>query len=121
MPFGSITEADLLAVAAGVETGSSHPLAIAILNKAKRPGLPLCHCRDHQGADDKEVSIATVGEASWLPRRALRWSLADLMASAWSHGVRGGQDRRRCFPQKDPTWPGVAMRDERADAKAVGS
>ena len=32
--FGATTEAELLAVAAGVETGSSHPLAIAILNKA---------------------------------------------------------------------------------------
>ena len=32
VPFGATTKAELLAVAAGVETGSSHPLAIAILN-----------------------------------------------------------------------------------------
>ena len=37
--FDGVTEAQLLAVAAGVENGSSHPLAIAILNRAKEAGI----------------------------------------------------------------------------------
>ena len=71
--FGTTTEADLLAVAAGVETGSSHPLALAILNKAKETGVAALPSKDAKALMGKGV-IATVGEApAWVasPRYAM--------------------------------------------------
>ncbi|MCY0150672.1 MAG: heavy metal translocating P-type ATPase [Hoeflea sp.] len=64
--FGTTTEAELLAVAAGVESGSSHPLAVAILNKAEEEGLTILPSRDAKALMGKGV-IATVGDASaWV-------------------------------------------------------
>lgn len=64
--FGTTTEAELLAVAAGVESGSSHPLAVAILNKAEEAGLTILPSRDAKALMGKGV-IATVGDASaWV-------------------------------------------------------
>ncbi|MCA3503800.1 MAG: cadmium-translocating P-type ATPase, partial [Rhodobacter sp.] len=62
VPFGMTTEAELLAVAAGVETGSSHPLAIAILNKAKEAGVAAPPSRDAKALMGKGV-VATVGRS----------------------------------------------------------
>ncbi|MBV1721826.1 MAG: cadmium-translocating P-type ATPase [Hoeflea sp.] len=64
--FGTTTEDELLAVAAGVESGSSHPLAIAILNKAEEAGIAVPPSRDAKALMGKGV-IATVGDASaWV-------------------------------------------------------
>lgn len=99
--FGATTEAELLAVAAGVETGSSHPLAIAILNKATEAGVAALPSRDARALMGKGV-IATVGDAAaWVtspppcdgerrPRRS--WP-------APGHRLRRrGQDRRCGVP-----------------------
>jgi Cd2+/Zn2+-exporting ATPase len=71
------TEAELLAVAAGVETGSSHPLAIAILNKAKDAGVSALPSQDAKALMGKGV-VATVGGAPWPMGR-----LAPLRDGAW--------------------------------------
>ena len=64
--FGTTTGDELLAVAAGVESGSSHPLAIAILNKAEEAGIAVPPSRDAKALMGKGV-IATVGDASaWV-------------------------------------------------------
>ncbi|MBN8632047.1 MAG: cadmium-translocating P-type ATPase [Rhodobacterales bacterium] len=71
--FGTTTEAELLAVAAGVETGSSHPLAVAILNRAKEAGVEALASRDAKALMGKGV-VATVGDApAWVasPRYAM--------------------------------------------------
>lgn len=73
LPFGATSEAELLAVAAGVETGSSHPLAVAILNKASDTGVAALPSRDARALIGKGV-IATVEDAAaWVtsPRHAL--------------------------------------------------
>ncbi|MBM3603241.1 MAG: cadmium-translocating P-type ATPase [Alphaproteobacteria bacterium] len=72
VPFGATTEAELLEVAAGVESGSSHPLAIAILNKAKSAGVKALPARDAKALAGRGV-VATVGDApAWVtsPRYA---------------------------------------------------
>ena len=71
--FGATTEAELLAVAAGVETGSSHPLAIAILNKAKDAGVSALPSRDAKALMGKGVVATVGGAAAWVasPRYAM--------------------------------------------------
>ncbi|MBY0250246.1 MAG: heavy metal translocating P-type ATPase, partial [Methylobacterium organophilum] len=71
--FGTTTEAELLAVAAGVETGSSHPLAVAILARAKEAGVAVLPARDARALMGRGVT-ATVGDApAWVasPRYAM--------------------------------------------------
>ena len=72
VPFGHTTEAQLLEVAAGVESGSSHPLAVAILNRAETAGVPALPARDARALAGRGV-VATVGDApAWVtsPRHA---------------------------------------------------
>jgi Cd2+/Zn2+-exporting ATPase len=70
--FGSTTEAELLAVAAGVETGSSHPFGAAILARAREAGVTPLAARDAKALAGRGV-VATVGDApAWVasPRYA---------------------------------------------------
>ena len=72
VPFGHTTEAQLLEVAAGVESGSSHPLAVAILNRAETAGVQALPARDARALAGRGV-VATVGDApAWVtsPRHA---------------------------------------------------
>ncbi len=48
IPAGSVTEVELLAAAAAVEQNSEHPLAAAIVNRAKERGLKLPAVTDFQ-------------------------------------------------------------------------
>ena len=65
-PAPSVTEADLLAVAAGVEAGSSHPLARAILRRADADGIATPPHRDARTLIGKGAE-AMVGEAkAWV-------------------------------------------------------
>ncbi|SMO56568.1 heavy metal translocating P-type ATPase [Paracoccus laeviglucosivorans] len=59
-PAAGVTEAELLTVAAAVETGSSHPLALAILKRAE--GMALPPTRDSRALAGKGVQ-AVVGDA----------------------------------------------------------
>lgn len=71
--FDGVTEAELLAVAAGIENGSSHPLAIAILNRAKEAGITALPSREAKAIIGKGVE-AIVGDAkAWVtsPRHAM--------------------------------------------------
>jgi Cd2+/Zn2+-exporting ATPase len=118
--FGTTTEAELLAVAAGVETGSSHPLAIAILNKAKDAGVAALPSRDAKALMGKGV-IATVGEASaWVasPRYAMEnGGLDGLGLRQATVFEEDGKTAVAVFREKTPLGL-IAMRDEpRTDAK----
>ena len=120
VPFGSITEADLLAVAAGVETGSSHPLAIAILNKAKAAGVSALPSRNAKALMGKGV-VATVGEApAWVasPRYAMEHGGLDGLGLRRATVFEdAGKTAVAVFREKTPLGL-IAMRDEpRADAK----
>lgn len=120
VPFGTTTEAELLAVAAGVETGSSHPLAIAILNKAKDAGIAVPPSRDAKALMGKGV-VATVGNAAaWVasPRYAMEHGGLDgLGLRQATIFEEDGKTAVAVFREKLPLGL-IAMRDEpRADAK----
>lgn len=120
VPFGTTTEAELLAVAAGVETGSSHPLAKAILNRAGDAGVAALPSRDAKALMGKGM-VATVGDAlAWVasPRYAMEHGGLD------GAGLRqatlfeeDGKTAVAVFRDRTPLGL-IAMRDEpRADAR----
>ncbi|OHC53470.1 MAG: ATPase [Rhodobacterales bacterium RIFCSPHIGHO2_02_FULL_62_130] len=118
--FGATTEAELLAVAAGVEMGSSHPLAIAILNKAKEAGVTALPSQDAKALMGKGV-VATVGGApAWVasPRYAMEnGGLDGLGLRQTTIFEEDGKTAVAVFRAKTPLGL-IAMRDEpRADAK----
>jgi Cd2+/Zn2+-exporting ATPase len=120
VPFGSTTEAELLAVAAGVETGSSHPLAIAILNKAKDAGVSALPSQDAKALMGKGV-VATVGGAVAYvssPRYAMEnGGLDGIGLRQATIFEEDGKTAVAVFREKTPLGL-IAMRDEpRADAK----
>jgi len=117
--FGATTEAELLAVAAGVETGSSHPLAIAILNKATEAGVAALPSRDARALMGNGV-IATVGDAAaWVtsPRHAMEnGGLDDPGLRQATVFEEEGKTAVAVFREKTPLGL-IAMRDEpRKDA-----
>lgn len=118
--FGTTTEAELLAVAAGVETGSSHPLAIAILTKAKEAGIQALPSRDAKALMGKGV-VATVGEAAaWVasPRYAIENGGLDGLGLRQATALEeDGKTAVAVFREKAPLGL-IAMRDEpRTDSK----
>ncbi|MES2551530.1 MAG: heavy metal translocating P-type ATPase, partial [Pseudomonadota bacterium] len=120
VPFGATTEAELLAVAAGVETGSSHPLAIAILNKAKDAGVSALPSQDAKALMGKGV-VATVGGAVAYvssPRYAMEHGGLDGIGLRQATIFEeDGKTAVAVFREKTPLGL-IAMRDEpRADAK----
>ena len=120
VPFGATTEAELLAVAAGVETGSSHPLAIAILNKAKDAGISALPSQDAKALMGKGV-VATVGGAVAYvssPRYAMEnGGLDGIGLRQATIFEEDGKTAVAVFREKTPLGL-IAMRDEpRADAK----
>ncbi|MBX9728052.1 MAG: cadmium-translocating P-type ATPase [Sphingopyxis sp.] len=119
VPFGVTTEAELLAVAAGVETGSSHPLAIAILKRAEDAGIAPLPSRDAKALMGKGV-VATVGDApAWVasPRYAIEnGGLDDLGKRQAMIFEDDGKTAVAVFRDKTPLGL-IAMRDEpRSDA-----
>ena len=124
VPFRATTEAELLAVAAGVETGSSHPLAIAILNKAKDAGVTALPSQDAKALMGKGVVATVDGEPAWVasPRYAMEHGgLEGLGLRQATIFEEDGKTAVAVFREKTPLGL-LAMRDEpRADAKdAVG-
>jgi len=119
VPFGATPEAELLAVAAGVEAGSSHPLAIAILNKANEAGVAALPARDAKALMGKGV-VATVGDApAWVasPRYAVEHGGLDGLGLRQAKIFEeDGKTAVAVFRAKAPLGL-IAMRDEpRADA-----
>ncbi len=120
VPFGATTEAELLAVAAGVETGSSHPLAIAVLNKAKDAGVSALPSQDAKALMGKGV-VATVGGAVAYvssPRYAIEnGGLDGIGLRQATIFEEDGKTAVAVFREKTPLGL-IALRDEpRADAK----
>lgn len=120
VPFGATSEAELLAVAAGVEMGSSHPLAIAILNKAKDAGVTALPSQDAKALMGKGVVATVDGVPAWIasPRYAMEHGGLDgLGLRQATIFEEDGKTAVAVFHEKTPLGL-IAMRDEpRADAK----
>ncbi len=66
IPFGATTVQEMLAVAAGVENGSGHPLAVAILNRAAEAKVAMLPSREAKAIIGKGAE-AIVGDAkAWV-------------------------------------------------------
>jgi len=65
-PLGETSESDLLTVAAALEARSSHPLARAILGRAKRDSITAQAAEDTQTVPGRGVEGVIDGRAVWL-------------------------------------------------------
>ncbi|WP_136685851.1 heavy metal translocating P-type ATPase [Falsirhodobacter xinxiangensis] len=116
VPATGIAEADLLAVAAAVETGSSHPLAQAILARAGALALP---SRDGRAIPGKGVEAMVDGAKAWVasPRHAS--DLGGIDGIALRRAVQledEGKTVVAVFRERQPLGL-IALRDEpRTDA-----
>ncbi|MBU3031453.1 heavy metal translocating P-type ATPase [Paracoccus marinaquae] len=117
--FGDTTEAELLAVAAGVETGSSHPLARAILDHAEAAGIAPLASSDARALAGKGVTAMVAGTAAWVasPRHAAGIGGLDEAGRQRATGFEDeGKTAVAVFRDNHPLGL-IAMRDEpRADA-----
>ncbi len=66
LPFDHHTEAELLAVAAGIESRSGHPLADAILGRARALAVPPAPAADVRALAGRGVSGSVNGRTYWL-------------------------------------------------------
>ena len=114
-----VTEADMLAVAAAVETGSSHPLALAILRRAEEAGIPALPARDARAIVGKGVEALVGEELAWVssPRHAAEAGGVGAEAATRATALEGeGKTVVAVFREGQPLGL-IAMRDEpRSDA-----
>ncbi|MDJ0658443.1 MAG: heavy metal translocating P-type ATPase [Crocosphaera sp.] len=71
LAFGQISSQSLLQLAATVESGSNHPLGLAILEKAQQEGLPLLSAQDFHTEAGSGVQATVEGQTVWLGNE--RW------------------------------------------------
>ncbi len=71
MSLGSIEDAEILRLAASIEQGSEHPLARAILEKAKADGLPLAPAADFEALVGRGVRARIQGGDYYLGNERL--------------------------------------------------
>ena len=117
--FGATTQAELLAVAAGVESGSSHPLAKAILNKAEEGGITPLVAGDAKALPGSGV-VASVGSAlAWVTSPRYATDNGGLDAENLENATafeEEGKTAVAIYRENQPLGL-IAMRDEpRADA-----
>ncbi|ARC37752.1 heavy metal translocating P-type ATPase [Paracoccus yeei] len=119
IPDSGVSETELLIMAAGVETGSNHPLAQAILRAAKAAEIVVPAARDARTVAGRGVE-AMVGEAkAWVssPSHAAEIGGIDAAAGQRATGLEEeGKTVVAVFRARQPLGL-IAMRDEpREDA-----
>ncbi|WP_288949780.1 heavy metal translocating P-type ATPase [uncultured Paracoccus sp.] len=82
LPAPGITEAQLLTVASGVEAGSGHPLAQAILQRAEAAGIAPPPARDARVLPGKGVEALVDGTRAWVASPSYAGTLGGLHAAA---------------------------------------
>jgi Cu+-exporting ATPase len=87
------TRVELLAVAAGIQTGSEHPLARAVLEATKREGIEPKPARDVRALPGRGLAATVDGHAMQLGStrlmRELKIDLSPLAALAFTEEARG--------------------------------
>jgi Cu+-exporting ATPase len=93
VPRGDISESFVVEVAAGLETGSEHPLAAAVLDAARARGLTLPAAADFESHVGKGVTGTIAGARALLGNRVLfeelEIDLGDLASRAEELRVEG--------------------------------
>ena len=69
IPLGDLTSEELLQISAAVESGSNHPLALAITNAARSQGLILQEASNFQTASGRGISAVVEGKTVCLGNR----------------------------------------------------
>ncbi|MDB5660347.1 MAG: cadA [Cypionkella sp.] len=114
-----VTEAEMLAVAAGVEAGSSHPLAEAILRRAEEAGVTALPATDAKALIGKGAQAMVGGAAAWVASPRYAAEVGALAAADLERAAAMEQDGKTVvvvFREKRALGL-IAMRDEpRADA-----
>ncbi len=118
IPLGA-TEDELLAVAAGIESGSSHPLAEAILRRAEKAKVTPLHATGAKALIGKGVEAMVGGAPAWVasPRYASEMGALDGLGIRRAAAMEeDGKTVVVVFREKQALGL-IAMRDEpRADA-----
>lgn len=73
VPLGNVNEAGVLSLAAAVEAGSSHPLALAVIGRASDSGAPVIAAQDARAIPGKGVEAVIDGAKVWVtnPKHAM--------------------------------------------------
>ena len=119
VPAAGVDEAGLLAVAGGVEAGSSHPLAQAILARAAEAGVAPLPAREARALVGRGVEAVVADEPAWVssPRHAAEQGGIEADAIRRATALESeGKTAVAVFRARRPLGL-IAMRDEpRADA-----
>lgn len=120
VPFEKVSEKEILEVAAGVEAGSSHPLARAILMKAESSFIPALAAKNAKILVGQGVEAVVDGKKAWVvsPKFAHQNNVIDdqQMQLAAEFELQG-KTAVIVYRQKMPLGL-IAMRDEaRADSR----
>ena len=114
------SETDLLAIAAGVENGSSHPLAEAILRRAAEAGVAALPSKDAKALVGKGAQALVGGQTAWVasPRFASESGALDALGIRRASEMEAeGKTVVVVFRERHALGL-IAMRDEpRDDAK----
>lgn len=117
--LGNYTDQDILAIAAGVETGSSHPLAVAIIGKAEAKNIEIPKSTGAKALMGKGVEAMVGGKPAWVtsPKYAMSEGvIADDTLQLAATFENEGKTAVIVFRKNEPIGL-LAMRDEpRGDA-----
>ncbi|MDN5786504.1 heavy metal translocating P-type ATPase [Pseudorhodobacter sp.] len=119
LTLGTLSELEVLAIAAAVEAGSSHPLASAIQRKAVELDAPHLPAKNARVLPGNGVAALVAGETAWVTNPAYAYAQGALEAAGQEHASRleaEGKTVAVVF-RENQALALVAMRDEpRADA-----
>lgn len=122
LPAGNFSEADLLSLAAGVEQGSSHPLAKAVLAEAGARGVAVPEASDQAALPGKAVTATVSGRKVSIgsPRHAKEAGV-DLAALADAIARMESDGKTAVVVLADGMLAGtLALRDEPREDAAKG-
>ncbi len=122
IPADGVSEVDLLAIAAGVEAGSGHPLAQAILDRAKAAGVPVPPAQDARALPGRGAMAIVGGAPAWVGSPSHAAETGGIDTAALSRVTALEEQGRTVVAvfRADQPLGLIAMRDEpRADAAAA--
>jgi Cd2+/Zn2+-exporting ATPase len=122
IPAPGVDEAELLSVAAGVEAGSSHPLALAILRRTKGTDVTVPDARDARALPGRGAQAIVDGARAWVtsPAHAAEKGRIDASTLVWVAALEGTGKTVVAVFRTDHPLGLIAMRDEpRGDAAAA--